>query len=252
MTCGLAAIQTKQNKTKQNKTKQYFQAIDPHVINPAITALQSPSSSFNIANLFPNMTTSNSNVMVGGAGETGTGSGNEVNKSPNSSSRPVLQREISKEDFDIETMMMQKDIDNLKDILSGQITLDSSLISNLFNPNEPLSNSYFGMDGNPLNNSGINLNQQQQHKLTLELETATGLNNVVDALVDDDQPSLFELADIEDDGRANLLNTQQHHDMSENMDVSLETPLVTMDSFDTNPLLAQIRKKTARNNRNKN
>merc|ERR1712001_768948 len=47
--------------------------------------------------------------------------------------RPVLHREISKEDFDLDTNSMQKELDNLKDILSGQITLDSTLVSSLFN-----------------------------------------------------------------------------------------------------------------------
>ena len=55
-----------------------------------------------------------------------------------SSTRPKLQRELSKEDIDVETLFMQKEVDNLKDILSGQITFDSNIISNLFNPNEPL------------------------------------------------------------------------------------------------------------------
>lgn len=47
--------------------------------------------------------------------------------------RPTLQRELSREDFDTDIVSMQKDIDNLKDILSGQITLDTSLVSSLFN-----------------------------------------------------------------------------------------------------------------------
>ena len=46
--------------------------------------------------------------------------------------RPVLHREISKEDFDTDISSMQKDLDNLKDMLSGQITLDTSLVSSLF------------------------------------------------------------------------------------------------------------------------
>ena len=46
--------------------------------------------------------------------------------------RPTLQRELSREDFDTDIVSMQKDIDNLKDILSGQITLDTSLVSSLF------------------------------------------------------------------------------------------------------------------------
>ena len=50
--------------------------------------------------------------------------------------RPTLQRELSREDFDTDIVSMQKDIDNLKDILSGQITLDTSLVSSLFNTSD--------------------------------------------------------------------------------------------------------------------
>ena len=46
--------------------------------------------------------------------------------------RPGLQRQISREDFDSVINTNEKDLDNLKDILSGQITLDTSLVSSLF------------------------------------------------------------------------------------------------------------------------
>ena len=46
--------------------------------------------------------------------------------------RPVLQRELSREDFDNVILNNEKDLDSLKDILSGQITLDSSLVTSLF------------------------------------------------------------------------------------------------------------------------
>ena len=55
--------------------------------------------------------------------------------------RPTLQRELSREDFDTDIVSMQKDIDNLKDILSGQITLDTSLVSSLFNTTDQEHNS---------------------------------------------------------------------------------------------------------------
>merc|ERR1719153_231263 len=54
--------------------------------------------------------------------------------------RPVLHREISKEDFDLDINSMQKELDNLKDILSGQITLDSTLVSSLFNVDDNMPN----------------------------------------------------------------------------------------------------------------
>ena len=64
----------------------------------------------------------------------------------------LLPREISKEDFDLDINSMQKELDNLKDqynlkdILSGQITLDSTLstlhplVSSLFNVDDGLPN----------------------------------------------------------------------------------------------------------------
>ena len=52
----------------------------------------------------------------------------------------LLPREISKEDFDLDINSMQKELDNLKDILSGQITLDSTLVSSLFNVDDGMPN----------------------------------------------------------------------------------------------------------------
>ena len=46
--------------------------------------------------------------------------------------RSLINQELSKDDFDLDISSMQKELDNLKDILSSQITLDSSLVSNLF------------------------------------------------------------------------------------------------------------------------
>merc|ERR1712029_1104574 len=150
---------------------QAMQAVDPKLVNPAI-GLRTPI------------------------------------KENNPGSRPALKRELSREDFDADTFQMQTEIDNLKDILSGQITLDSSLISNLFNPNEPLMT--------------MNFNQA---------------NKIIDQQLD--QPSLFELADEYENelmgppAAGTLSNTQNDFP-------SLETPLLTDDTFDTNPLLAQI------------
>ena len=55
--------------------------------------------------------------------------------------RPILQRELSREDFDTDILSMQKDIDSLKDNLAGQITLDTSLINSLFNTTDQEHNS---------------------------------------------------------------------------------------------------------------
>ena len=46
--------------------------------------------------------------------------------------KTFMYREISKEDFDLDINSMQKELDNLKDILSGQISIDASMVSSLF------------------------------------------------------------------------------------------------------------------------
>lgn len=38
---------------------------------------------------------------------------------------------------------MQRDLDNLKEMLSGQITFDTNILTNIFNPDEPLVSIYF-------------------------------------------------------------------------------------------------------------
>merc|ERR1719361_3128842 len=71
--------------------------------------------------------------------------------------RPVLHREISKEDFDLDINSMQKELDNLKDILSGQITLDSTLVSSLFNVDDSMPNM------NLFNESLLNQEEEASH-----------------------------------------------------------------------------------------
>ncbi len=219
-----------------------MQAVDPALVNPSISVqptsitLTPPSKDKEKANKQP---------------KTPTG-------------RPVLQREISKEDFDIETMLMQKDLDNLKDVLSGQITLDSSIISNLFSPDEPLNNSYFDPATGFSNNQQLSLEQQGTSNSGLEgvsaAATAASLSpgpgtsapstsvgatsgDDYDASGVDTQPGLFELADIEDDDDdAGGLIAAPRPPPTDDSYPSLETPLINVDDLDTNPLLAQIRK----------
>jgi len=45
---------------------------------------------------------------------------------------------MSRENFDFETSLTQKDLESLKDVLSGQITLDTSLLNNIFSADELL------------------------------------------------------------------------------------------------------------------
>ena len=122
---------------------------------------------------------------------------------------------------------MQKEIDNLKDILSGQITLDSNIISNLFNPNEPLIIGSPGKD-----NAG--------GQLSLQLENPDSHQLI--GTDDDEQPTLFELADIDDNNQA-LMPPPEIGTNTSLETPFLETPLITDDTLDTNPLLAQITKK---------
>ena len=56
----------------------------------------------------------------------------DVNTQKMTSKRPVLQRQITKEDFGIDVENMQANLEDLKEILSGQISLDSTMVSSLF------------------------------------------------------------------------------------------------------------------------
>ena len=149
------------------------------------------------------------------------------------SRRPLLQREISKEDFDLETTLMQKDLDNLKEMLSGQITFDTNILSNLFSPDEPLA-SYFASTSNT---------DMMNQKLPLGLETT---NDGAGSL---EQPTLFELADIDDDDNfSHPVTSKSNHetvaeliDLDDDFSASLNTPLVNFDNGDESPLLSQIK-----------
>ena len=152
--------------------------------------------------------------------------------------RPLLQREISKEDFDLETTMMQKDLDNLKEMLSGQITFDANILSNLFNPDEPLA-SYFAASNNDFMN--------QKLPLELEASTSSGTDANHEGMLD--QPSLFELADIDEDNhfgddsipnKSNDESVAELIDLDDDFSASLNTPLVHFEPAES-PLLSQIR-----------
>ena len=209
-----ATVDSHKVEIPMSPLKQAMQVVDPCLVNPAISINDSASNSSNMSSLISSLSSNNSLV------------------SSTPSGRPKLQREISKEDFDVETMLMQKEIDNLKDILSGQITLDSNIISNLFNPNEPLIIGSPGKD-----NAG--------GQLSLQLENPDSHQLI--GTDDDEQPTLFELADIDDNDEALMPPPQigqSSADNYPNLDTPLlETPLLTDDTLDVNPLLAQITKK---------
>ena len=145
-------------ETPMSPLSKAMHAVDPSLVNPAISVTNKNNSN-NAAN--QNLTLEINNPSPRNSLVSTTTNTTQPNLSSPGGARPTLQREISKEDFDLETMMMQKDIDNLKDMLSGQITLDSSLISNLFNPNEPLFN---------LNFPGENLTSNDAQQLSIQLE----------------------------------------------------------------------------------
>ena len=46
--------------------------------------------------------------------------------------RPVLQRQITKEDFDVDVSTIETELDSLKNIIASQITLDMDTVASLF------------------------------------------------------------------------------------------------------------------------
>ena len=138
--------------------------------------------------------------------------------------RPTLNRELSREDMDLEVNTVQKDLDHLKEMLSGQITLDSSLISNLFNPDESLSSLFSGQDLNlgPFSPSSLNPTNSSSAALqSLEMEVPTTRDEAMSLMIapsaatassqsgtksydhqpttniEDHEPPLFEFDDID-------------------------------------------------------
>jgi len=124
--------------------------------------------------------------------------------------RPVLHREISKEDFDIDISSMQKDLDNLKEMLSGQITLDTSLVSSLFSSD---TDTMGGM--NLFNENLLNLEEEATLLQTGEVKPVTY------------NPSFFELTEDNVD-----TDEMMHTPKPSPFDVDLNTPQIQEDSQD--------------------
>jgi len=176
--------------------------------------------------------------------------------------------------MDLEVNTVQKDLDHLKDLLSGQITLDSSLISNLFNPDESLSALFAGQDLNlgafspPTSSSPLNVPGILQ---SLEMETPSSkgaTSGIISTAASttrqqaaqedyvqqqdelDDEPTLFEFADIDDidvvsQESENRGEKQKHSrgikmNLVPNEDLSLNTPLISSGDDQDNPLLKSI------------
>jgi len=247
---GLQAIKTPKTPTEAPKIdvpmsplSEAMMAVDPTLVNPAIslqvadnndftTSLTSGNQTFNISSLM-SPTSSKSNNTVAKVASS------KENTTP---TRPTLQRELSKEDFDADTFFMDNEIDNLKQILSGQIKMDTNMISNLFDPNVPL---YFsGKDpitGNPIEQTGNNLPAVPQ-KLSLEMEVPEEATN---ATSNNEPPTLFELADIEGSDEDLMMPPPSIGGSSKDQNnfSSLETPMILESALelDANPLVAQIK-----------
>jgi len=130
--------------------------------------------------------------------------------------RPGLTRDISKEDFDLDISSMQKELDNLKEILSGQITLDTSLVSNLFTAEQDNINCM------NLFNENL-LNQEEE----ADLEHASGDLKLVTY-----NPSLFELADEQCNGIGIDDDDLMHTPPKSTFEMELHTPNI-QDSQDS-------------------
>lgn len=212
-----------------------MRAVNPSLVNPSI----STSSSFQQSQPGTSMKLSNSN--------------NQKDKLVKiSPTRPTLKREISKEDFDLETTNLQKDLDNLKDILSGQITFDNNFITSLFNPEDSIPNFYSQPSGskasylNPgaASSSATNMPYQMTMPASNNGAESSNLEPGTVALIGE-QPNLFDLANIDKDpmpppetpvaSAGNDSNSTNDYD-----DVTLNTPLVFADQV--NPLTKQFQK----------
>eukprot|EP00092_Neocalanus_flemingeri_P022341 GFUD01024230.1.p1 GENE.GFUD01024230.1~~GFUD01024230.1.p1 ORF type:complete len:448 (+),score=132.43 GFUD01024230.1:47-1345(+) len=70
-----------------------------------------------------------------------------VTSSFSPTNRPILQRQITREDFDQDVTNMQHELDSLKDIMAGQITLDANMVDSLFNADMATLTSMNPADG---------------------------------------------------------------------------------------------------------
>jgi len=182
-------VQTSNVVPPADVVKDKYRLVNPAAVNSAI--VQSPV-----------------NTM------TSTSTSNTADKTP----RPALNREISKEDFDLDINNMQAELDNLKDILSGQITLDSSLVSSLFNPEENHPN----MNGFNYNNLPNNITINADGFEDLQQDDLKSLSF---------QPNLFELTSEDEEPDSILGNMLPPPPVNQIRtpisDIDLNTPLAT-------------------------
>jgi len=211
-----------QDVTNTDPLISLLEANSPEILQPPTPSVESGDNmKFEGKYRLVDPASVNSALMQGGKVPATTSA---VTTSPK---RPALQREISKEDFDLDINNMQAELDNLKDLLSGQITLDSSLVSSLFSPEDNLNLNPANLSSLPAN---ISFNADG-----LINDYPTGDQQLVSY-----NPSLFELKDDLDDNdeRVDMLESLQtprpeddgaHPGLND-----LNTPLVSEDN--TNPL----------------
>jgi len=214
-----AGIQLDELLANTSKQQYYSVTTPTHTDVEPAPSLTTPTNS-------PRTTTDQSKYrLVDPASLNPSGSGptpttRTTSPSTSTPKRPVLMREVSKEDVDVDLTSMQRELDNLKDLLSGQITLDTSLVSSLFNPDESLNNSM------GIFNDGL-LNLSVEKEPVKEKEPAGELKHVTY------NPSLFELTD-EDDGPVFQIGNYKPPEPSAGMlgTPELNTPLVQDDGGD--------------------
>ena len=190
-------------------------AVNPYLVDNSTPTKNAPNSATTIT-LHP---VADSNNMQSTTFQPSSSSGSSTGVK-----RPTLNRELSREDMDLEVNTVQKDLDHLKEMLSGQITLDSSLISNLFNPDESLSSLFSGQDLNlgPFSPSSLNPTNSSSAALqSLEMEVPTTRDEAMSLMIapsaatashqsgtksydqqpttniEDHEPPLFEFDDID-------------------------------------------------------
>lgn len=227
--------QNQQRQRSQSPLTAAMMAVDPNLVNPTFsnTVQRTAPTASAAASASNNGNSNGAGVSTEPSVATLLGTPPQKKKPNNmlTPTRPVLHREISREDFDAELSTMTKDLDNLKDMLSGQITLDPGLISSIFNPEEPMfANSDFPLqfEVNETPAAGASASVANVNVPAIENAAAPA-------------PSLFELDDEDEvvdvvgsgDPEASPAKRARVDDL-------LQTPQVTLDQ--TNPLVFSLKK----------
>ena len=214
-------------------------AVDPNLVNPTFSntvqrTIPTVSAAAATASNGSNGASNSAEPSAASLLSTPPQAGKKKSSNMLTPTRPVLHREISREDFDAELSTMTKDLDNLKDMLSGQITLDPGLISSIFNPEEPIfSNSDFPLQFE------VNETPAAGASGAMAGVSVPAIENSAPAAAP--APSLFELDDEDE-----VVDVVGSGDVEASpakrarVDDLLQTPQVTLDQ--TNPLVFSLKK----------